>query len=92
MFAHNGIVINASCANVWNHLVQAQEWPKWCPFSGKVVIRDRSPILQKDTKFTWRGLDLPPDSGVGPFGLEYSPKERGLDAKVIECVPERGLG
>jgi hypothetical protein len=92
VFAHNGIVINASCATVWNHLVQAQEWPEWCPFSGKVVIRDGSPILQKNTKFTWRGLDLPQDANAGPFALEYSPKGRGLDAKVIECVPERRLG
>jgi hypothetical protein len=42
----------------------------------------------KDTKFTWRGLDLPQDSV--PEGREYLPQT--LDAKVLECVPERRIG
>jgi hypothetical protein len=88
VFAHNGVVINAPAGVVWNHLVQAREWPNWCPFSGNVVIRDGSPILQKNTKFTWRGLDLPQDSV--PEGREHLPQ--ALDAKVIECVPERRIG
>jgi len=57
----NEIEINAPCAAVWNHLVQAKQWPQWCSFSDKVKIRDGSLILQKDTKFTWSGLDLPQD-------------------------------
>ncbi len=28
VFAHNQIEINAPCATVWNHLVQAQQWPQ----------------------------------------------------------------
>lgn len=87
VFAHNGIVINASCATVWNYLVQAREWPNWCPFSGKVVIQDGSPILQKNTKFTWRGFDLPQD-----ILSEYQHRSEPLEAKVIECVPERRIG
>jgi Polyketide cyclase / dehydrase and lipid transport len=87
VFAHNGIVINAPCATVWNYLVQAREWPQWCPFSGKVVIQDGSPILQKNTKFTWRGFDLPQD------GLaEYQHRSEPLYAKVIECEHERRIG
>ena len=87
MFAHNGIVINAPCATVWNYLVQAREWPNWCPFSGKVLIRDGSPILQKDTRFTWRGFDLPQDDIA-----EYQHRSEALEAKVIECVPESRIG
>ena len=62
IFAHNEIEINAPCATVWNHLVQAQLWPQWCPFSGKVKIKDGSQILQMNTKFSWRGFDLPEDT------------------------------
>jgi hypothetical protein len=87
VFAHNGIVINASCATVWNHLVQAELWPQWCSFSGKVKIKDGSQILQKNTKFSWRGLDLPQDD-KGVF--QYTPEP--LVSKVIEYVPERRIG
>jgi hypothetical protein len=59
----------------------------WCSFSGKVKIKDGSQILQKNTKFTWRGLDLPQDD-IGVF--QYSPEP--LDSKVIEYVPEQSRG
>jgi hypothetical protein len=43
--------------------------------------------LQKNTKFTWRGFDLPQD------GLpEYQHRSEPLYAKVIECEHERRLG
>ena len=86
VFAHNQIEINAPCATVWNRLVQAQLWPQWFPNCGYVKIRDGSQILQKNTKFTWRGLDLPQDD-IGVF--QYSPEP--LDSKVIEYVPERRI-
>jgi hypothetical protein len=38
IFAHNQIVINASCETVWDHLIHAELWPHWCPYSGKVTI------------------------------------------------------
>jgi Polyketide cyclase / dehydrase and lipid transport len=87
MFAHNQIEINAPCATVWNHLVQAQLWPQWCSFAGKVKINGGSPILQKNTKFSWRGLDLPQDN-IAVF--QHSPEP--LVSKVIEYVPERRIG
>jgi uncharacterized protein YndB with AHSA1/START domain len=87
VFAHNEIEINAPCATVWNHLVQAQLWPQWCSFSGKVKIKDDSPILQKNTKFSWSGLDLPQDD-IAVF--QHSPEP--LDSQVIEYVPERRIG
>jgi uncharacterized protein YndB with AHSA1/START domain len=59
MFAHNEIEIGAPCATVWSHLVRAQLWPQWFPKCGKVEIMGGSPVLQKNTKFTWSGFDLP---------------------------------
>jgi hypothetical protein len=87
LFAHNEIEINAPCATVWDHLVRAQLWPEWCSFSGKVKIWDRSPTLQKNTRFSWRGLDLPQD---GAAAFRYPPKP--LNSKVIEYVPESRIG
>jgi hypothetical protein len=87
VFAHNEIEISAPCATVWNHLVQAQLWPQWCSFSGKVKIKDGSQILQKNTKFRWSGFDLPQDD-IAVF--QHSPEP--LDSKVIEYVPERRIG
>jgi hypothetical protein len=82
VFAHNQIEINAPCATVWNHLVQAQRWPQWCAFAGKVKIMDGSAILQKNTRFRWSGLDLPQDE-IAVF--QHAPEP--LDSKVIEYEP-----
>lgn len=84
MFAHNEIEINAPCATVWNHLVQARLWPQWFPDSGKVKIKDGSQTLQKNTKFTWSGTDLPLQNRWVSFS-------QPVDSKVIECVPERRM-
>jgi hypothetical protein len=87
VFAHNEIEINAPCATVWNHLVQAQLWPQWCSFSGKVKIKDGSQILQKNTRFSWSGPDLPQDNAAA---FQYPPEP--LDSEVIEYVPESRIG
>jgi Polyketide cyclase / dehydrase and lipid transport len=85
MFAHNEIEINAPCATVWNYLVQAELWPQWFPKCGKVEIKGGSPVLQKNTKFTWSGFDLPLENRFQAFPPPP-------DAKVIECVPESRIG
>jgi hypothetical protein len=87
VFAHNVIEINAPCFTVWNHLVQAQLWPQWCSFAGKVKIMDGSQILQKNTRFRWSGLDLPQNE-IAVFQHSSEP----LDSKVVEYVPERRIG
>ncbi len=84
MFGHNAIEINAPVATVWDHLVQAQQWPQWYPDVAPVKIKDGSPILEKNTKFMWKGIDLPLDSKV--FG-EYSAYVQ-VDSQVSEYVPE----
>jgi hypothetical protein len=85
MFAHNEIEINASCATVWNHLIQAQLWPQWFPKFGKVQIKDRSKVLQKNTKFTWSSPDLPLQNRWESFPPPP-------DAKVVEFIPTSHIG
>jgi hypothetical protein len=86
IFAHNQIEINASCETVWDHLINAELWPHWCPYSGKVTISGGSQVLQKNTKFTWVSNDVPQDI----------PKFQNLtdrvDALVLECDPPSRLG
>jgi uncharacterized protein YndB with AHSA1/START domain len=85
MFAHNEIEINAPLAAVWNHLVRAQLWPQWFPDCGNVRIKDGSQILQKNTRFTWSGFDLPRYNRFESFPPP-------LDSKVVEYVPESRIG
>ena len=70
-----------------NYLVQAEQWPEWCPFSGKVRIKGNSPVLQMNTRFSWYGLDLPQD---GVAALDQVPDS--LAGKVVEYVPESRIG
>jgi hypothetical protein len=42
-------------------------------------------MLQMNTKFSWRGFDLPEDTIL----FQYEPEP--LDSKVVECVPERRI-
>jgi Polyketide cyclase / dehydrase and lipid transport len=87
IFTHNEIEINAPCATVWNHLVQAQQWPSWCRYARQVTIWGGSPVLQKNSKFTWVAYDLPQDN-IAIFGV---PNDR-QDSLVVEYVPLRRIG
>ena len=87
IFAHNTIVINASCDAVWDHLIHAELWPHWCPYSGKVTIWGRSKVLQKNSKLTWVSADLPQKIPI----LGYNPPDR-VDGLVVEFVPPYRLG
>jgi Polyketide cyclase / dehydrase and lipid transport len=87
IFAHNQIVINASCETVWDHLVHAELWPHWCPYSGKVTIHGGSQVLEKNLKFTWVSNDVPQEIPV----MGYLPADR-VDSLVVECVPPNRLG
>ena len=87
IFAHNTIEINAPLATVWNHLVQAEQWPSWCPYSRQVKIWGGSKELQKNTRFTWIAYDLPQDN-IAIFGV---PNDR-QDSLVVEYVPLRRIG
>ncbi|MBV8274866.1 MAG: SRPBCC domain-containing protein [Verrucomicrobia bacterium] len=87
IFAHNQILINASCETVWDNLIHAELWPQWSPYSGKVTIKDGSQVLQKNTRFDWLSTDLPQNFGM----FAYIPPDR-LDAQVVEFVPPNRLG
>jgi hypothetical protein len=87
VFAHNQIVINASCDTVWDHLIHAALWPHWCPYSGKVTIWGPSQVLQKNSKFTWVSSDLPQNIGIFET---YRPDR--VDAQVLEFVPPNRIG
>jgi len=40
LFAHNDLIINASCERVWRHIIDANRWPAWYPNSKDVEILD----------------------------------------------------
>jgi hypothetical protein len=87
IFAHNLIVINASCEKVWDHLIHAELWPQWCAFTREVHISGGATVLQKNSKFTWVSYDLPQDLPLD----ERDPPDR-VDSKVIEFDPPNRLG
>ena len=78
LFAHNELLIHASCSIVWKHLVQAQSWPEWYPNSHNVRLLNSSDgRLHQDTKFSWDTFgvhiqshvhELVLDSRIGWFG------------------------
>jgi hypothetical protein len=39
LFAHNDLIINASCERVWTHIIDASRWPTWYPNSKDVEIQ-----------------------------------------------------
>jgi hypothetical protein len=90
MFAHNEIEINAPCATVWNHLIQAYLWSQWCPDVGKVKVsnKDGSQTLRMNTRFTWSGFDL----GLDTIALPAFQVDPPFASKVNEYVPESRLG
>jgi len=87
IFAHNQIVINASCEKVWDHLIHAELWPRWCPYSGQVTISGGSQVLEKNSRFRWLSSDLPQDIGI----FATIPPD-WVDAQVVECDPPTRLG
>jgi hypothetical protein len=78
LFAHNALRIDAPCATVWQHIVEAPKWPAWYPNSRDVKITNgHGAALRKGSRFTWQtfGLDVAseihefvPQSRIGWFG------------------------
>jgi uncharacterized protein YndB with AHSA1/START domain len=78
LFAHNELLIHASCSIVWQHLVQAQTWPEWYPNSHNVkLLNSADGRLHQDTQFSWDTFgahiesqvhEFAPDSRIGWFG------------------------
>jgi uncharacterized protein YndB with AHSA1/START domain len=72
LFAHNELIIGASCARVWSHLVDAGRWPSWYPNSKAVQIQGAEQLLASGTVFRWTTFGLSIESKVH----EYVPNQR----------------
>jgi uncharacterized protein YndB with AHSA1/START domain len=72
LFAHNEVLINASCERVWKHIVDANQWPTWYPNSRDVQIQGEATVLRDGTMFRWTTFGLAIESKVH----EYLPNRR----------------
>jgi uncharacterized protein YndB with AHSA1/START domain len=78
LFAHNEIVVHASCENVFANIVDAQAWPSWYPNSQNVkLLNTPDGKLHEGTRFSWdtfgvhiesRVHEVVPNSRIGWFG------------------------
>ena len=69
LFAHNELILNASCERVWTHIVDARQWPTWYPNSKDVVIQGGDPVLRNGTVFRWTTFGLAIESKVHEYVL-----------------------
>ena len=78
LFAHNEIVIHASCEKVFANMADAQAWPSWYPNSQNVkLLNSPDGKLREGTQFSWdtfglhfesRVHEFVPNSRIGWFG------------------------
>src|SRR5258708_7433969 len=69
LFAHNDLIINASCGRVWTHIIDATRWPTWYPNSKDVEIQGGDPVLRDGTEFRWTTFGLAIASKVHEYVL-----------------------
>jgi len=67
LFSHNQIRIDAPCARVWRHIVDATSWPDWYPNSKNVRLVSGGSQLRLGTVFRWRTFGLDVESRVQDF-------------------------
>ena len=78
LFAHNEIVVHASCEKVFANIVDAQVWPSWYPnYYNVELLNSRDGKLHEGTRFSWdtfgvhiesRVNEFVPNSRIGWFG------------------------
>jgi hypothetical protein len=78
LFAHNEIVVHASCEKVFGNIVDAQVWPSWYPNSHDVkLLNSPDGKLHAETQFSWDTFgvhieshihEFVPNSRIGWFG------------------------
>ena len=78
LFAHNEIVVHASCEKVFANIVDAQVWPLWYPNAHNVkLLNSPDGKLHEGTRFSWdtfgvhiesRVHEFVSDSRIGWFG------------------------
>jgi hypothetical protein len=67
LFAHNHLLINASCERVWSRIIEASRWPTWYPNSKDVEIQGDDPVLRDGTLFRWTTFGLAIESKVHEY-------------------------
>jgi uncharacterized protein YndB with AHSA1/START domain len=68
LFAHNELVINATCERVWRHITEAAKWPEWYPNSKDVrILGNGDSVLKEGTIFQWTTFGLAIESRVHEF-------------------------
>jgi hypothetical protein len=84
LFAHNEIVVHASCQKVFASIVDAQGWPEWYPNSHDVKLLD-SPDgkLHEGTRFSWDTFGVHIESWVSSFQTAAS---AGLAMVLDACL------
>ncbi|HEX8892353.1 MAG TPA: SRPBCC family protein [Terriglobales bacterium] len=78
LFAHNEILIHASCEKVFANMADAQAWPSWYPNSQNIkLLNSPDGKLHEGTQFSWdtfglhfesRVHEFVPNSRIGWFG------------------------
>jgi uncharacterized protein YndB with AHSA1/START domain len=78
LFAHNEIVVHATCEKVFANIVDAQVWPSWYPNSHNVkLLNSPDGKLHEGARFSWdtfgvhiesRVHEFVPNSRIGWFG------------------------
>ena len=78
LFAHNEIVVHASCEKVFADIVDAQVWPSWYPNSHNVkLLNSPDGKLHEGARFSWDTFgvhiesqvhEFVPNSRIGWFG------------------------
>jgi uncharacterized protein YndB with AHSA1/START domain len=69
LFAHNELIINASCERVWAHIIEASRWPSWYPNAKDVEVQGGDPVLRDGTVFRWTTFGLAIESKVHEYVL-----------------------
>jgi hypothetical protein len=69
LFAHNDLIINASCERVWIHIIEASRWPTWYPNSKDVEVQGGDTVLRDGTVFRWTTFGLVIESKVHEYVL-----------------------
>jgi uncharacterized protein YndB with AHSA1/START domain len=67
LFAHNELLIHASCEKVFSRIVDAKSWPSWYANASNVEILGGAPMLQAGTRFRWTTFGLNIESEIHEF-------------------------
>jgi hypothetical protein len=68
LFAHNELLINATCETVGRRISDATAWPTWYPNAADVTIENaHAGMLGAGSRFVWKTFGLPIESRVHEY-------------------------